>query len=365
MSTRIRRLSIAATLAASAALVLSGCVEGGRTSGPSPAGQDEGGATGGATSACPVEVDEDIDSTVRIAFQPIPNGDLIVRDLGWLEACMPNADITWSQFASGGDVVQAFGSNSADLGLMGSSPATKAASAPLNIDMKVIWIHDVIGDAESLVAQKGTATSLEELSGKKIAVPYASTAHYSLLAALERAGMSAGDVEMMNMSPDAMLAAWERKEIDAAWVWAPTLPKLLETGDLVLSAAQTAEDGAPTFDLAGATTAFIAGNPEFMQMWTTLQSEAVTMIKDDPDTAAESIAVQLGITPDEVKPQLDGYVYLDAAEQAEQYFDGQLGEALASTADFLVTQGEIDEASDAQTYADAVYSDAVKAVAGG
>lgn len=360
-TTRARTRATALALAASAALLLSGCVESGRTSGPAPGGDD---GAEGTSGACPVEVDESIDSTVRIAYQPIPNGDLVVRDLGWLEACMPNADITWSQFSSGGDVVQAFGSSSADLGLMGSSPATKAVSAPLDIDMKVVWIHDIIGDAESLVVQEGTATSIEDLEGKKVAVPFASTAHYSLLAALERAGMTAADIELMNMSPDAMLAAWERQEIDAAWVWAPTLPKLLESGELVLSAAQTAEEGAPTFDLAGATTAFVEDNPEFMQMWTRLQSEAVTMIREDPEAAAESIAIQLGITPEEVEPQLEGYVYLDAAEQAEQHFDGQLGQALASTADFLVTQDEIDEASDAQTYADAVYQDAVKAVAG-
>lgn len=353
-----RRRPAATVLALGAALILTGCVEAGRSANP-----DE--AEAGGASDCPVEVDDSIDTTVRIAYQPIPNGDLVVRDLGWLEACMPEADVTWSQFNSGGDVIQAFGSNSVDLGLVGSSPATKAVSAPLNIDMSVVWIHDVIGEAESLVAQEGTASTIEDLRGRKIAVPFASTAHYSLLAALERAGMSTADVELVNLSPDAMLAAWERAEIDAAWVWAPTLPELLETGELVLSAAETAEEGSPTFDLGAATTEFVEANPEFLQMWTQLQSEAVTLIQEDPDAAAESIAVQLGITPEEVLPQLEGYTYLDAGQQAEEYFGGALGEALAATAEFLVTQDEIAEASDAQTYAEAVHADAVEAVAGG
>ena len=350
---------VLSAVALSAAVLLSACVEGGRTSNPDAEQAD---ASGGG---CPVEADDSIETSVRIAYQPIPNGDLVVRDQGWLEACMPNADITWSQFNSGGDVIQAFGSDSVDLGLVGSSPATKAVSAPLNIDMQVIWIHDVIGEAESLVAQQGTASSLEELQGKKIAVPFASTAHYSLLAALERADLTSDDVELINMSPDAMLAAWERQEIDAAWVWAPTLPQLLESGDLVLSAADTAEEGAPTFDLAGATTEFIEANPEFMEMWTRLQSEAAAMIKNEPDAAAESIAVQLGTDAEQVLSQLEGYTYLEADEQAEQYFDGQMGEAMADTAEFLVTQGEIDEVADRQTYLDAVYRDAVQAVANG
>ncbi len=346
-------------VAASAALLLTGCVEGGRTSNPDAA------PAGTAGPECPVEVADDIDATVRIAYQPIPNGDLVVRDLGWLEACMPNADVTWSQFSSGGDVIQAFGSGSVDVGLVGSSPATKAVSAPLDIDMQVIWVHDVIGEAESLVAQEGTASSLEDLRGRSIAVPFASTAHYSLLAALDRAGMSSSDVELINMSPDAMLAAWGRQEIDAAWVWAPTLSELLESGEVVLSAADTAEEGAPTFDLGAATTGFVEANPEFVQVWTELQSEAATLIQEDPAAAAESIGAQLGIDAEEAQEQLAGYTYLDASEQAEQYFDGQLGEALTATAEFLASQGEIDEVADAPTYADAVHADAVRAAAGG
>jgi taurine transport system substrate-binding protein len=359
--TRSTRMTLAGG-AAALALALAGCGAG-QAEAPEPAGGDSGNASGDAGGAeCPVEVDEEIDTSVRIAFQPIPNGDLVVKDLGWLEACMPNASIEWIQFASGGEVIQAFGSNSVDLGLVGSSPATKAASPPVSVDMQVIWIHDVIGEAESLVVQEGAGETLADLAGKRVAVPFASTAHYSLLAALEREGMTAQDIELINMAPDAMLAAWGRGEIDAAWVWAPTLPRLQETGTIILSAAETAEAGAPTFDLAAATTEFIEANPEFMQTWTAVQDAAVQLVQDDPEAAAESIAVELGITPDEVLPQLEGYVYLTAAEQAEQYFDGQMAQALADTADFLVTQNEIDEV--AESYEGAVFSDAIRQVAG-
>jgi taurine transport system substrate-binding protein len=345
--------------AAALTLVLAAC----GNVGQSPAPDDDGSeGTGAAASDCPVEVNEEVDSTVRIAYQPIPNGDLVVRDQGWLEACLPNADITWSQFASGGEVIQAFGSGSVDLGLVGSSPTVKAVSPPNNMELQVIWIHDVIGEAESLVVQEVAGETLPDLAGKKIAVPFASTAHYSLLAALEREGMTAEDVELMNMAPDAMLAAWERQEIDAAWVWAPTLPRLTESGTIILSAAETAEAGAPTFDLAAATTEFIEANPEFMQTWTAVQDQAVRLVKEDPEAAAESIAVELGTTPDEVSSQLEGYTFLEASEQFDEYFSGPMGEALSSTAEFLVTQQEIDEASGPEAYAEAVYSDAVSQV---
>ena len=99
-----------------------------------------------------------------------PTGNLIVQDNGVLEACMPNAKINWSQFTSGADVVQAFGSNSVDLGLVGSSPAAKAVSAPLNLPVQVVWIYEVIGEAESLVAREPNINGPADLAQRSPSV---------------------------------------------------------------------------------------------------------------------------------------------------------------------------------------------------
>ena len=97
-----------------------------RSASPSPltgCGVESGrSATASVDSECPWTPDESVTTTARIAYQKIPNADLVVKDLGLLEACMPKAKIKWSNFASGGDVVQAYGANSVDIGLMGSSP---------------------------------------------------------------------------------------------------------------------------------------------------------------------------------------------------------------------------------------------------
>src|SRR5690625_7359446 len=121
------------------------------------------------------------------------------------------------QCNAGCEVVQAYGPTSEDLALNGSSPGTKALSPQISDDLQVVWIHTVIGEAESLVVQDSVdATSLAELDGKRVAVPFASTAHYSLLAALDREEMTPSDINLPNLSPDAILAAWEREQIAAA-----------------------------------------------------------------------------------------------------------------------------------------------------
>ena len=326
-----------------ASVALTGCVESGRTTS----------ASGGGGAECPWEADDSIDAKARIAYQKIPNGDLLVKDLGLLEACMPNADITWSNFASGGDVVQAFGSNSVDLGLIGSSPATIALSEPLKMPISVVWIHDVIGEAESLVVADDSITDLQGLVGKTIAVPFSSTAHFSLLQALEDAGIdSRNDVKLINLEPEKMPSAWQGGQIDAVWVWNPVLSQLKEDGSVILSSADTAEAGKPTYDLGAASNSFVKENPEFMVQWAKAQDHAVDMITNDPDAAAESVAVELGVSPGEVQELFDGYTYLTASEQAsDDYLGGKMAQDLLNTAKFLVEQGGIDTASPAAAYA--------------
>ncbi len=337
-----RAVALAAALALPALAALSGCVESGRPSTAAPAGTE-----------CPFPADESITTTARIAYQPIPNGDLVVKDQGLLEACMPGADITWSEFASGGDDVQAFGAGSVDIGLVGSSPATRALSAPLGLDVRVVWIHDVIGEAESLVARDAAITDVAGLRGRTVGVAFSSTAHYSLLQAMQREGLVPGtDVDVINLAPENMPAAWQGGQIDAAWVWDPTLSALRDLGGTpVLSSADTAAAGNPTYDLGAATGAFVEANPEFMAVWARVQDHAVTLLQDQPEVAAESVAVELGIEAAEAQEQFAGYQYLRAAEQASpEHLGGQMAEDLTATAGFLQQQGEIQAVSPPATY---------------
>lgn len=345
----MKRVFAAVALAGLLTGSLTACVSSGRT--------DQSRATGDKV-ACPVAVDESFTGTVRLGYQEIPNGDLVVKDAGVLETCLPKAKITWSKFASGATVIQAFGSNSLDLGLLGSAAAARALSAPLNIGMKAVWVHDVIGAAESLAVKDPAITTVAGLRGKRIAVPFASTSHYSLLAALTAAGIER-DVQLINMQPDAIAAAWRGGDIDAAFIWEPTLSELLKNGHVVTTAAETAKAGKPTYDLEGARAEFVSANPKFLEVWTAAQNWAVNLINTSPDVAATRISAQLGVPVPDIRKQLGEYGYLDAATQAgPAYLGKQLGADLKSSADFLLSQGEIQGVASPEAYAAAVYADA-------
>ncbi|MFZ3468537.1 ABC transporter substrate-binding protein [Streptomyces sp. 4.24] len=290
-------------------------------------------------------------TTVRIAYQAIPNADLIVKNQRLLEKALPDADVKWVKFESGGDVNTAVIAGSVDLGLAGSSPVTKGLSAPLNIPYKVVWIHDLIGDNEALVAKPGIG-SVKDLAGKKVATPFGSTAHYSLLAALTAAGVDPAAVQTIDLQPQDTLAAWTRGDIDAAYVWTPTLSELTKDGKVLVTSRQLAQQGKPTADLGVVTNAFAAKHPEVVTAWIKAQDQAVGQARTAPDQAAKSIGAELGLQPEEAKRQLSELVLLSAKEQTGPEYlgtpgaPGKLAATLHDAAVFLKEQKKVDAVPD-------------------
>ena len=113
--------------------------------------------------------------------------------------------------------------------------------------------------------------------------------------------------------------------------------------------------GKPTYDLGTASNAFVAENPEFMKQWAKAQDYGVKMITDEPEKAAESIAVELGVKPADAQKLFEGYEYLPAAQQASAAHLGKkMGEDLTVTSKFLFAQGSIDKVAAPTVYADGV-----------
>jgi taurine transport system substrate-binding protein len=322
-------------------------------------GDDDGGSEAGASGS------SGMPDTITIGYQNIPNGDLVVKHEGWLEEAFgDDVEIEWTLFDSGGSVNEAILGGSVDIGLVGSSPASRGLSS--GIEYRVPWIHDVIGDAEALVA-RGDVAGIEELAGKRIATPFASTAHYSLLAALEAAGLSADDVELVDAEPDDILAAWQQGDVDAAYVWNPVLAELAAAGGTTLiTSAELAEQGKTTYDLAVVTDEFADEYPDAVEIWVEQQDRAVALIHDDPEAAVAAIAAELNITSEEAADQLGDLVFLRAADQVgEDHLGGGLAANLFAAAQFNQSLGEIDAVRDEGDYDAAVDASFAQAVADG
>lgn len=323
----------------------------------------------GGLTACSsdAEASGDDGGTIRIAYQAFPSGDLVVKDQGWLEEALPDYDIEWTKFDSGASINTAFVAGAVDLAAIGSSPVARGLSAPLDIPYQVTWVLDVAGDNEALVARDGTGiTDVADLAGKKVATPFASTAHYSLLAALDRAGVDSAGVTLLDLQPQDIISAWSRGDIDAAYTWLPSLAELEKTGKVLVTSRELAGDGKPTLDLGVAATDFIDAHPDAISAWRKVQARALRLIADDPDAAAEAVGRQLGISPEDAAQQLSQGVFLDPADQASEEWlgtsgkPGNLAANLEDAGKFLVGQNQIPEAPALKVFQDALYTDGLE-----
>ncbi|MEQ1769910.1 MAG: taurine ABC transporter substrate-binding protein [Devosia sp.] len=281
---------------------------------------------------------------LRIGWQQIVEPSRVPQAAGEYEKAT-GADITWSQFGGGADVVAAIASGALDIGYVGSSPLTAAASQQLPIE--TIFIVGNIAEAEAL-AVKGV-TKPEDLAGKKIATPFVSTSHYALLAALKHWNVDPASLEILNLRPADIGAAWERGDIDGAYVWDPVLTQIKTTGGNVLAdSAQVAEWGAPTFDAWIVRKEFAEQHPEIVTAFVKVTADAYAAYLADPaawnadSDAAKKIAQLTGANAADVPALLKGYVFPSLAEQAgPNYLGGATAKAVADTAAFLVEQGKI------------------------
>ncbi|MBF6059489.1 ABC transporter substrate-binding protein [Nocardia terpenica] len=300
--------------------------------------------------------------TIRLAYQTFPSGDLIVKHNRWLENALPGYNIRWTKFDSGADVNTAFLARQIDIGAIGSSPVARGLSAPLHIPYQVAFVLDVAGDNEALVARNGSGVqTIADLRGKRIGTAFASTAHYSLLAALRQNGLSAGDVKLVDLQPQTSLAAWERGDIDAVYTWLPTLDQLRKTGKDLITSRRLATAGKPTLDLGVVATEFARTHPDVIEAWRTAEVRALRTIHDHPDEASRAVAAEIGIGTDDAARQLRQGVFLTRDQLVSPAWlgtDGAAGDvavSLHSAAEFLADQKQIDAAPPEQTFRDAVY----------
>ena len=260
--------------------------------------------------------------------------------------------INWKMFGGGGDVIKAMASGDIPIGEVGSSPATAAAAQGL--DVQVVWILDDINNSEQLVVStKSGINSLADLKGKKIATPFVSTSHYQLMYALNKAGINPKDVQILNMRPPEIAAAFERGDLDGAFIWEPVLSKAKAMGGkVILSSSDVAKQGAPTFDALMVNKAWADKNKDFMvalvreiaKADATYLAEKAKYTKDSEQ--AKAVAKIVGAKPEDVPAAMADYGFMTAGEQASEKWlgggaAGGVAKAMANTAVFLKEQGRI------------------------
>lgn len=257
------------------------------------------------------------------------------------------AKIDWRKFDGGAEVITAVASGDVQIGYVGSSPL--AAAATRQLPVQTFLIAAQIGAAEALVVRNGSGIDKPaDLIGKKVAVPFVSTGHYSLLAALKHWNIDPSKVQILNLAPPAITAAWQRGDIDATYVWDPALGVAKETGKVLITSGELSELGAPTFDAWIVRKDFAEKHPEIVRAFAKVTLDAYANYRKDPqawlanqDNIAKVVKLS-GAKAEDIPLLLQGNVFPQAADQVTA-LGAPTTKAVRATAQFLKEQGKVDK----------------------
>ena len=310
------------------------------------------------------------DKEVTIAYQQIVDPWVVGIADGSI-AKATGYKINWRQFESGAKVATAMASGDVKIGVIGSSPLAAAVSQ--GVDAQLFWILDNINEAEAMIVRNGSGVEKPaDLKGKTIGVPFVSTTHYHTMFALQHWGIDPSSVKILNMQPNQIAAAWERGDIDAAYVWDPALSQLKKSGKVLITSGDLSKLGKPTFDGIAVDRAWGEAHKDFMAKFVKAISDIDQQYRSDPSKwsaqsqQASAIAKTIGGTPAEVPESLALYGYPSAQEQASKQWLGggassRAAFALKDTADFLKQQKRVNAVlPDYSKYVTAEYVEAAE-----
>ena len=296
---------------------------------------------------------------IKIGTMDLVNPDLVARKEKYYEKQL-GVKVKIVKFDSGKDVNTALAAGSIDVSELGSNPTALGIGNGLNYD--VIYIGDIIGSAESLVVKNNAnVNSVSQLKGNKIAVPFASTSHYSLLNALKQAGLKESDVKLLDLEPNDIHAAWKRGDIDAAYVWYPVLNNLVKDGKILTGSDKLAKQGIITADLVVARRDFAKSNKNLVVRYIKALNQANDLDQKNKEQSIKDISEILNISESDAKFQRNGFEWIDGKKQlSKEYLGENIANVLKNTADFLKEQGSIKKSPTLKEYKDHVQTKYLK-----
>ncbi len=150
----------------------------------------------------------------------------------------------------------------------------------------------------------------------------------------------------MNLQPPAIIAAWQRGDIDGAYVWAPAVNALEKDGKVLTDLEQVGQWGAPTLDVWVVRKDFADKIPEVVKAFAKSAIDAQQPYIANPDALAETAgkhqqtgAFRSGV-PEVQLPVVKGNTYLSAQQQTAE-LTGPVNKAIIDTAQFLKEQGKV------------------------
>ncbi len=269
--------------------------------------------TGSGTSAAN---SSDAGGTVRVAIGTqdttinCATGGPLVRELNLLEKYLPRTgryakveyDIRWENQPTGAQLNSKYLANQLDIVQMADFPsvigATSLKAAPGGVES--FYIANLSGGIHGagnaiLVPSDSPVQSLAELKGKKISVPFGSTAHAMLIRALQDLGWDPQrDVEVVTQTPEVAGSALKARQIDGHANFVP-FGELFPFRGFARKIYDGSSTGVTTTHGVQVRSDFAAKYPEIVVAYLKATLEADRLYREQPEELSEKLAAWTGV----------------------------------------------------------------------
>lgn len=252
------------------------------------------------------------------------------------------AKVNYVTVSAAPQIISAMAGRSMDICNIGSSPMVTAFASGLKLSM--VYVQKIITDSECLAVRNDAGIKrLEDLKGKTVGLPFNTSVHFAMLAALKKAKLGAGDVRLLNMKPDSIVAAWKRKEIDAAYIWHPVLGEAAgDNGTILFKTGELQESGTLVFDGIIVRNEFKESYPDLVLAYLKEYDRLCRLYRDKPQEIVDSLSPYLSLAPEKTMEYIKTFYTLTPQEMASDKWMGMPGakdtgvlKTLRDQADFL------------------------------
>jgi sulfonate transport system substrate-binding protein len=256
---------------------------------------------------------------IRLDYAYYNPSSLVLRKFGWLEEELKaeGITVTWLLSAGSNKANEYLRSDAVDFGSTAGAAAllAKANDSPI----ETVYIYSKPEWTALVVAKDSPIASVAELKGKRIAATKGTDPYFFLLRSLHEAGLSASDVEIVNLQHAEGKLALERGQVDA---WAGLDPHMAQTELEQGSRLLYRNIDFNSYGFLNARSEFLIAHPNYARQVLEAYERARLWILENPEEAAQILADEAKLSLPVARQELFERTVLDmspvpGSEQAE------------------------------------------------
>lgn len=272
---------------------------------------------------------------------------LVVKDQKCLENALgADATVNWVLSTGSNKAIENLNAEAIDIG--STAGAASFVGRANGAAIKTIGVFSQPEWAAIVVPADSTITSVDQLAGKKIAATKGTDPYFFLLQALNEAGLSLTDVEVINLQHADGQAALARGDVDA---WAGLDP-IMATTELKDGAQLLYRNPAfLSYGVLNAREAFITEQPELIDQTLNCYEQARAWIIENPEDAVALLAQEASLDPAVAAIVLNDRTNVDVPlvpGDAQQ-------QVLETILPILVAEAQVRSEEEARTALDSLY----------